>query len=107
VIHQLPIYEIFEHNKQAFHDRFRDHAWRIMRGHGFLVLSFWESPSVDRTEFVYLLEWPDEGTMRGVGGLHGRRGVGRDQAGHRCRMVGEIEEKVLEPTEYSPGLVDG
>ena len=26
MIHQLRIYEIFEHNKAAFHDRFRDHA---------------------------------------------------------------------------------
>ena len=31
VIHQLRIYEIFDNNKKAFHDRFRDHA---MRNHG-------------------------------------------------------------------------
>ena len=30
MIHQLRIYEIFEHNKAAFHARFRDHATRIM-----------------------------------------------------------------------------
>jgi hypothetical protein len=30
VIHQLRIYEIFDANKKAFHDRFRDHAMRIM-----------------------------------------------------------------------------
>jgi hypothetical protein len=29
VIHQLRIYEIFDANKKAFHDRFRDHAMRI------------------------------------------------------------------------------
>src|SRR6266571_7177794 len=28
MIHQLRIYEIFDQNKQAFHERFRDHAWR-------------------------------------------------------------------------------
>jgi hypothetical protein len=31
VIHQLRIYEIFEHNKAAFHTRFRDHAAWLMR----------------------------------------------------------------------------
>ena len=30
VVHQLRIYEIFDSNKQAFHERFRDHAMRIM-----------------------------------------------------------------------------
>ena len=29
-VHQLRIYEIFESNKSAFHQRFRDHATRIM-----------------------------------------------------------------------------
>lgn len=29
-LHQLRIYEIFDGNKKLFHDRFRDHAMRIM-----------------------------------------------------------------------------
>ncbi len=29
MIHQLRIYEIFEHNKAAFHERFTRHALRI------------------------------------------------------------------------------
>ncbi len=38
-IHQLRIYEIFEQNKQAFHERFRDHAERIMRTYGFTIIA--------------------------------------------------------------------
>src|SRR2546425_8828928 len=60
MIHQLRIYEIFEHNREAFHARFRDHAARLMRHHGFRILDMWESTSDRRLEFVYLLEWPDE-----------------------------------------------
>lgn len=60
MIHQLRIYEIFEHNKQAFHERFRDHAARIMRKHGFEFVAMWEAKGEQRTEFVYLLAWPDE-----------------------------------------------
>jgi len=66
MIHQLRIYEIFEHNKAAFHERFRDHAMRIMSAgaYGFDILAMWEAQTDERTEFVYLLTWSDEQTMR-------------------------------------------
>jgi hypothetical protein len=48
MIHQLRVYEIFEHNKAAFHARFRDHAVRLMRGYGFTIVAMWESRSDDR-----------------------------------------------------------
>jgi len=63
VIHQLRIYEIFDSNKKAFHDRFRDHAIRIMAKYDFKIVATWESRKDNRTEFVYLLEWPDSETM--------------------------------------------
>ena len=63
VIHQLRIYEIFDSNKKAFHDRFRDHAMRIMAKYDFKIVATWESKKDTRTEFVYLLEWPDEEIM--------------------------------------------
>ena len=63
VIHQLRLYEIFDSNKKAFHDRFRDHAMRIMARYDFNILAMWESKKDNRTEFVYLLEWPDRETM--------------------------------------------
>ena len=63
VIHQLRIYEIFDGNKKAFHDRFRDHATRIMARYDFKIVATWESKKDNRTEFVYLLEWPDRETM--------------------------------------------
>jgi len=39
VIHQLRIYEIFDNNKKAFHDRFRDHAMRIMAKYDFKIVA--------------------------------------------------------------------
>jgi hypothetical protein len=42
VIHQLRIYEIFDGNKKAFHDRFRDHAMRIMAKYDFNIIATWE-----------------------------------------------------------------
>jgi kynureninase len=105
-VHQLRIYEIFEHNKAAFHLRFRDHAWRIMKGYGFTVLGFREARTAARTEFVYLLEWPDEATMRTAWSsfMADREWAEikrRTKAAHGD-LVGAIEERVLEGTPYSP-----
>ena len=55
VIHQLRIYEIFDNNKKAFHDRFRDHAMRIMAKYDFEIVATWESKKDNRTEFVICL----------------------------------------------------
>ena len=104
MIHQLRIYEIFEHNKAAFHDRFRDHAARIMRTYGFDMLAMWETKTDQQTEFVYLLAWPDEATMRRAWAKFMAdeewkeiKRVTRAQYGD---LVGEIEDRVLVETSY-------
>jgi hypothetical protein len=63
-VHQLRIYQIFDASKQAFHDRFHDHAMRIMARYDFHIVATWETSHDGRTEFAYLLEWPDEETMK-------------------------------------------
>jgi heme-degrading monooxygenase HmoA len=106
MIHQLRIYEIFEHNKAAFHARFRDHAARIMGKHGFDIVAMWETRTGSRTEFVYLLAWPDEATMRSAwarfladGEWKDVKRVTREQHGD---LVGTIEDRLLAPTSYTP-----
>ena len=105
MIHQLRIYEIFDDNKQAFHDRFEEHAIRIMESYGFRFLSLWESTSGDRTEFVYLLEWPDEETMARAWDRFMAdqewKDIKKVTGAEHGRLVGEIHEKVLRPTSYS------
>jgi NIPSNAP len=106
VIHQLRIYEIFDSNKKAFHDRFRDHAMRIMAKYDFQIVATWESKKDNRTEFVYLLEWPDTQTM-----TDRWEKFLRDQEWIRIKketgemygpLVGEIQDRTLYLTDYSP-----
>ena len=106
MIHQLRIYEIFEHNKAAFHTRFRDHAVRIMSRYGFDITAMWEARTERRTEFVYLLTWPDETT----------KNMAWDQfmadeewteikqmtKAEYGSLVGAIEDRILALTRYSP-----
>jgi hypothetical protein len=106
VIHQLRIYEIFDSNKKVFHDRFRDHAMRIMAKYDFKIVATWESKRDNRTEFVYLLEWPDRETMADCW-----EKFLRDQEWIKIKketgemygpLVGEIQDRTLYPTDYSP-----
>lgn len=106
-VHQLRIYEVHSGNEQAFHTRFRDHALRIMARHGFNVLATWEARSEERTEFVYLLEWPDEATMkaRWASFMADEEWAAiKKQTGQaHGRFVDGIQDRTLHLTDYSPG----
>ena len=106
VVHQLRIYEIFDTNKQAFHDRFRDHAMRIMKKYDFNIVAMWEAKNDARSEFVYLLEWPDEPTMkdRWTKFMADQEwaDIKKETAARHGKLVGEIQDRTLNLTAYSP-----
>ena len=107
VIHQLRIYEIFDSNKKAFHDRFRDHAMRIMAKYDFKIVATWESKKDNGTEFVYLIEWPDRETMADRWEKFLRDPewikIKKETAEVYGPLVGEIQDRTLYLTDYSPG----
>lgn len=111
MIHQLRIYEIFEHNKTAFHARFRDHAMRIMRKYGFEIIAMWEARNDQRTEFVYLLVWPDETTKRAAWSSFMAdeewKEIKRVTSAQYGDMVGDIEDRALLLTDYSAPFPQG
>ena len=108
MIHQLRIYEIFERNKSAFHERFRDHAARLMASHGFRILAMWEAQGDGRTEFVYLLAWPDEQTKNAAWARFMAdaewKEIKQVTGARHGDLVGEIHDRTLVPTPYSPML---
>ena len=99
MIHQLRIYEIFEHNKAAFHARFRDHAARIMRRYGFDIVSMWETTTAERTAFVYLLAWPDEAAKRAAWERFMAdeewKEIKRVASAQHGNLIGSIEDRTL------------
>jgi hypothetical protein len=107
MIQQLRIYEIFEKNKAAFHSRFRDPAARIMRErYGFRIVSMWETIFGDRTEFAYLLEWPDEAAKTAAWTAFMADAewseIKRVTHAEHGSMVGQIEDRLLVAVDYSP-----
>lgn len=109
MIHQLRIYEIFDRNKLAFHARFHDHAARIMRKYGFDIVAMWEAKTPRRTEFVYLLAWPDEETKTAAWAKFMAddewKETKRVTSAAHGDLVGEIADRVLTPVDYSPALM--
>ena len=62
-IYQLRIYEVSPGKREIFHNRFKNHALRIMKRYDFKVIALWKSSSVADFEFIYLLKWPDVEVM--------------------------------------------
>jgi heme-degrading monooxygenase HmoA len=109
MIHQLRIYEIFEDTRAAFHDRFRDHASRIMRRHGFDIRAMWEARQDERLEFVYLLAWPDEAVMKQawaafMGDAEWQE-IRRETNARQGPLVGAIQDRTLTQIPYATRAV--
>lgn len=107
-VYQLRIYEIFERNKAAFHDRFRDHAARIMARHDFDIVAMWEAQGESGPEFVYLLRWPSEAAMEErwaefMGDDEWSR-IKEQTADLHGPLVGRIQSRTMQQVAYSPSL---
>lgn len=105
-IFQLRIYEIFENNKKEFHERFKDHAMRIMKKYNFKIISIYESKSDKKTEFVYFLEWPNETTMKKAWEDFRKDqewiDIKKQYTAKYGDVVGNVEDRVLTKVDYSP-----
>jgi heme-degrading monooxygenase HmoA len=105
-IYQLRIYEVSPDKRDIFHNRFKNHALRIMKSYGFEPVAFWESSSVVDFEFIYILKWPDIATMESQWKffLDDKEwiGVKNKMAGEVGEPVLRVTSRVLEEIEYSP-----
>jgi hypothetical protein len=109
-VHQMRIYEIFEHNKLAFHSRFRDHAMRIMKRHRFRIVDMWEASGTTGLEFVYILAWSGEQAMNECWANFMRDDewsrIKRETSALHGLLVGKIDQRVMRRLAHSPALVD-
>lgn len=109
MIHQLRIYEIFDATREAFHARFRDHAARLMRDHGFDIRAMWECRNGERLEFVYLIAWADDSAMKTAWADFMSNPewvrIKQETGATEGPLVGEIADRRLVATAYDPGLL--
>jgi NIPSNAP len=105
-IHQLRIYEINRENRDNFHERFRDHAVRIMKRHDFEIVDMWESDTGAKLRFIYILAWPDRATMdvRWKAFLADQEWIDikKRTAAEHGQLVRDAQGQPLERLSYSP-----
>ncbi|NJM26977.1 MAG: NIPSNAP family containing protein [Bacteroidia bacterium] len=105
-MHQLRIYTLNADNQAQFHERFRDHAHRIMKKYDFHIVSIWESRHDGKVEFVYLLQWKDEQTMKACWERFMAdeewKEIKLKTSARYGSFVESIEEKTLTLVDYSP-----
>ena len=106
MINQLRTYQIFPQTRAAFHARFRDHAARIMRRHGFRIQAMWETGEGDELAFVYLLTWQSEAEMKAAwqAFMADEEWAEIKRNTKETPIVGDIEDKLLRPTAYSAAI---
>lgn len=105
-VHQLRIYEIPRENREVFHERFKNHAARIMKKYGFKIIAIWESEKDGKVEFVYLLQWKDKQNMeeswKNFMADEEWKEIKKKSSEKHGTFVNEIQEKTLILTDYSP-----
>jgi len=105
-IHQLRIYEVPKENRQVFNERFKDHAYRIMKKYGFTIVAMWETELNNKLEFIYLIEWKDENTMKTAWNNFMKDQEWKDIKERTSKLYGtfveRIEDRTLILTDYSP-----
>ncbi len=110
MIHQLRIYRIEPSLKLEFDTRFRNHASRIMKSYNFNIVAMWYSELEGNTEFVYILEWPDETTMRTqwdafMADTEWEAIKNQSREAHGEMVLAKVRDQVLEDTEWFSNAV--
>jgi hypothetical protein len=77
-----------------------------MRTYAFDFVGVWESVTDKRTEFIFMLNWPDvaakDAAWRNFRADEEWRETTRVAEAEHGRLVGEIEDRLLVPTPYAP-----
>jgi hypothetical protein len=77
-----------------------------MRKYDFKVVAIWESNFKEKTEFVYLLEWPNEAVMKNAWAKFMADQEWKDIKAESSKVhgafVNEIADRTLILTDYSP-----
>ena len=110
-VYQLRIYEVSPDKREIVHNRFRNHALRIMKRYGFELIALWESTSVVNFEFVYLVRWPDAATMdrQGKAFLADEEWIGikKQTVQESGEPVIRVTSRLLDAVDYFPAFNPG
>lgn len=106
MIYELRTYEIPNHVRKAFHERFEKHAMPIMKRCGFNVIGVWDEVIGHQQKFHYLTAWKDLNERMDCWDK-----LNKDEEWAKIKkqyndkygeLVSQNYTKILKPTSYSP-----
>lgn len=106
MIYELRRYELQQHNKKAFYERFEKQLIPILPKYGFKIVGAWDTLIGDVPETTYILAWEDLNTMH-----EAWKGLNLDDDWIRVKketfekhgpLVLKTHSQILTPTAYSP-----
>jgi len=106
MIYELRRYELYQHNKKAFYERFGQHFVPIAQKYGFQLIGAWDTVIGDVPETTYLLAWPDlnarQAAWAAVEADPEWAQVKKDTTAQHGPLVFKTHSQILQPTAYSP-----
>ncbi len=106
MIYELRRYELRQHNKKAFYERFENQLMPILPKYGFNLVGAWDTVIGDVPETTYILAWQDLNTMQEAwAGLNSDTDwarIKKESFEAHGALVLKTHSQILSPTAYSP-----
>jgi len=106
MIYEIRTYELLNHTRKAFHDRFRVHVIRLFQKHGIELVGAWETEIGDLQNFVYIIKYNDfadrESKWNAFNSDAEWTKIKADTQKKHGQIVWKNHSSLLKPMEYSP-----
>jgi hypothetical protein len=106
MIYELRTYEIPNNVRNAFHERFEQHALPLMKQHGITVIGCWDEVIGEMQNFCYIIQWKNladrEATWPKFNNDADWSRIKKESAAKHGEMVRKTHNRILSPTSYSP-----
>lgn len=106
MIFELRRYELQQHNKAAFYERFSKQLMPIFERYGFKLVGAWDTVIGDVPEYTYILAWEDLNTRQAAWAKLNSdeewSNIKRESQEKHGTLVLKTHSQILAATDYSP-----
>lgn len=106
MIYELRRYELQQHNKKQFYERFGKQLMPIFERLGFKLVGAWDTVIGDVPETTYILAWKDLNTRQEAWAKLNADPewiqIKKDTGEKHGHLVLKTHSQILSPTDYSP-----
>jgi hypothetical protein len=106
MIYEIRRYDLYQHNKKAFYERFEKFFVPISKKYGFKIVGAWDTVIGDVPETTYILAWANLNTRQDAWAKIDADPdwvkAKKDSQAEHGPLVLKTHSQILSPTSYSP-----